>query len=165
MRLVICTSLRTGGGEEGNFLTWRKADGERPDNSHTSSCNMITISKHHYIGPLSVRDSEVKGFAYQTPVPLCCRTLGCPKLSFSHPSPSVGTQPCSKYSSNFRCPRDGCGISFSTKTLLGCSQVKVLDGEDEYYKSLSPMDSTLEEDNSAHPFFFPSSSKGASAQH
>ncbi|XP_006766611.1 PREDICTED: myosin-IIIb [Myotis davidii] len=44
-------------------------------------------------------------------------------------------------------------------------QVKVLDGEDEYYKSLSPMDSTLEEDNSAHPFFFPSSSKGASAQH
>ncbi|KAF6361850.1 myosin IIIB [Rhinolophus ferrumequinum] len=45
-------------------------------------------------------------------------------------------------------------------------QVKILDGEDEYYKSLSPVDSIPEEDNSAHPFFFPSSSKGASfAQH
>ncbi|XP_045052266.2 myosin-IIIb isoform X3 [Desmodus rotundus] len=45
-------------------------------------------------------------------------------------------------------------------------QVKVLDGEDEYYKSLSPVDSIPEEDNSALPFFFPSSSKGASpAQH
>ncbi|XP_074193924.1 myosin-IIIb [Rhinolophus sinicus] len=45
-------------------------------------------------------------------------------------------------------------------------QVKMLDGEDEYYKSLSPVDSIPEEDNSAHPFFFPSSSKGASfAQH
>ncbi|XP_036109240.1 myosin-IIIb [Molossus molossus] len=45
-------------------------------------------------------------------------------------------------------------------------EVKVLDGEDEYYKSLSPVDSIPEEDNSAHPFFFPSSSKGASfAQH
>ncbi|XP_055966450.1 myosin-IIIb-like [Sorex fumeus] len=38
-------------------------------------------------------------------------------------------------------------------------QIKVLDGEDEYYKSLSPVDP--EEDSSAHPFFFPSSSKGA----
>ncbi|XP_066201675.1 myosin-IIIb isoform X3 [Saccopteryx leptura] len=42
-------------------------------------------------------------------------------------------------------------------------QVKVLDGEDEYYKSLSPVDSIPEEDNSTHPFFFPSSSKGASS--
>ncbi|XP_023384230.1 myosin-IIIb [Pteropus vampyrus] len=45
-------------------------------------------------------------------------------------------------------------------------QVKMLDGEDEYYKSLSPVDSIPEEDNSGHTFFFPSSSKGASfAQH
>uniref|UniRef100_A0A4W2D8X1 non-specific serine/threonine protein kinase n=1 Tax=Bos indicus x Bos taurus TaxID=30522 RepID=A0A4W2D8X1_BOBOX len=45
-------------------------------------------------------------------------------------------------------------------------QIKVLDGEDEYYKSLSPVDSIPEEDNSVHPFFFSSSSKGASfAQH
>ncbi|XP_057603101.1 myosin-IIIb [Hippopotamus amphibius kiboko] len=46
-------------------------------------------------------------------------------------------------------------------------QIKVLDGEDEYYKSLSPVDSIPEEDNSArHPFFFSYSSKGASfAQH
>ncbi|XP_037705601.1 myosin-IIIb isoform X2 [Choloepus didactylus] len=45
-------------------------------------------------------------------------------------------------------------------------QIKVLDGEDEYYKSLSPVDSVPEEDNSAHPFFFTSSSKGESfAQH
>ncbi|XP_072817215.1 myosin-IIIb isoform X1 [Vicugna pacos] len=44
-------------------------------------------------------------------------------------------------------------------------QIKVLDGEDEYYKSLSPVDS-IPEDDSTHPFFFPSSSKGASfAQH
>ncbi|CAK6448506.1 unnamed protein product [Pipistrellus nathusii] len=42
-------------------------------------------------------------------------------------------------------------------------QVKVLDGEDEYYKSLSPVGSTPEEGNAAHPFFFSSSSKGASA--
>ncbi|KAM5265182.1 myosin-IIIb [Hipposideros larvatus] len=45
-------------------------------------------------------------------------------------------------------------------------QVKMLDGEDEYYKSLSPVDSIPEEDSSAHPFFFPTSSKGAPfAQH
>ncbi|XP_027379484.1 myosin-IIIb-like [Bos indicus x Bos taurus] len=45
-------------------------------------------------------------------------------------------------------------------------QIKVLDGEDEYYKSLSPVDSIPEEDSSVHPFFFSSSSKGASfAQH
>ncbi|XP_020932158.1 myosin-IIIb isoform X3 [Sus scrofa] len=41
-------------------------------------------------------------------------------------------------------------------------QIKVLDGEDEYYKSLSPVDSIPEEDSSAHPFFFSLSSKGAS---
>ncbi|XP_060033710.1 myosin-IIIb [Erinaceus europaeus] len=41
-------------------------------------------------------------------------------------------------------------------------QIKVLDGEDEYYKSLSPVDSIPEEDKSAHPFFFSSASKGAS---
>ncbi|XP_073074811.1 myosin-IIIb isoform X2 [Manis javanica] len=40
-------------------------------------------------------------------------------------------------------------------------QIKVLDGEDEYYKSLSPVDSLPEEDNSANPFFVSSSSKGA----
>ncbi|XP_070097293.1 myosin-IIIb isoform X1 [Equus caballus] len=44
-------------------------------------------------------------------------------------------------------------------------QIKVLDGEDEYYKSLSPVDSIPEEDNSAHSFFFSSSSKGASFAH
>ncbi|XP_006866753.1 PREDICTED: myosin-IIIb [Chrysochloris asiatica] len=45
-------------------------------------------------------------------------------------------------------------------------QIKVLDGEDEYYKSLSPMDSMPEEDCSAHPFLFSSSTKGGSfAQH
>ncbi|GAB5575730.1 myosin-IIIb isoform X2 [Prionailurus iriomotensis] len=45
-------------------------------------------------------------------------------------------------------------------------QIKVLDGEDEYYKSLSPVDSVPEEDNPACPFFYSSSSKGASsAQH
>ncbi|KAM9663645.1 myosin-IIIb-like [Trichechus inunguis] len=45
-------------------------------------------------------------------------------------------------------------------------QVKVLDGEDEYYKSLSPVDSVPEEESSAHPFFFSSSLKGESlAQH
>ncbi|XP_071072397.1 myosin-IIIb isoform X2 [Dasypus novemcinctus] len=38
-------------------------------------------------------------------------------------------------------------------------QIKVLDGEDEYYKALSPVDSVPEEDNSAHPFFLSSSSK------
>lgn len=38
----------------------------------------------------------------------------------------------------------------------------MLDGEDEYYKSLSPVDSIPEEDSSAHPFFFSLSSKGAS---
>ncbi|PNJ59845.1 MYO3B isoform 9 [Pongo abelii] len=45
-------------------------------------------------------------------------------------------------------------------------QIKVLDGEDEYYKSLSPVDCIPEENNSAHPSFFSSSSKGDSfAQH
>uniref|UniRef100_A0A8C5XEH5 non-specific serine/threonine protein kinase n=1 Tax=Microcebus murinus TaxID=30608 RepID=A0A8C5XEH5_MICMU len=45
-------------------------------------------------------------------------------------------------------------------------QIKVLDGEDEYYKSLSPVDCIPEEDNSAQPFFFSSASKGDSfAQH
>ncbi|KAM9085287.1 myosin-IIIb isoform 3-T5 [Megaptera novaeangliae] len=45
-------------------------------------------------------------------------------------------------------------------------QIKVLDGEDDYYKSLSPVGSIPEEDSSAHPLFFSSSSKGASsAQH
>lgn len=39
-------------------------------------------------------------------------------------------------------------------------QIKVLDGEDEYYKSLSPVDP--EENSSAYPFFFSSSSKGPS---
>ncbi|XP_023978049.1 myosin-IIIb [Physeter macrocephalus] len=42
-------------------------------------------------------------------------------------------------------------------------QIKVLDGEDDYYKSLSPVGSVPEEDNSAHPLFFSSSSKGASS--
>uniref|UniRef100_A0A673U853 non-specific serine/threonine protein kinase n=1 Tax=Suricata suricatta TaxID=37032 RepID=A0A673U853_SURSU len=41
-------------------------------------------------------------------------------------------------------------------------QIKVLDGEDEYYKSLSPVDSVPEEDNPACPLFYSSSSKGAS---
>uniref|UniRef100_A0A2I3N8E0 non-specific serine/threonine protein kinase n=1 Tax=Papio anubis TaxID=9555 RepID=A0A2I3N8E0_PAPAN len=41
-------------------------------------------------------------------------------------------------------------------------QIKVLDGEDEYYKSLSPVDCIPEENNSAHPSFFSSSSKGDS---
>nr|XP_025708236.1 myosin-IIIb [Callorhinus ursinus]XP_025708928.1 myosin-IIIb [Callorhinus ursinus] len=41
-------------------------------------------------------------------------------------------------------------------------QIKVLDGEDEYYKSLSPVDSIPEEDNPSCPFFSSSSSKGAS---
>ncbi|CAD7690588.1 unnamed protein product [Nyctereutes procyonoides] len=45
-------------------------------------------------------------------------------------------------------------------------QIKVLDGEDEYYKSLSPVDSIPEEDSPSCPFFSSSSSKGASfAQH
>ncbi|VCX39523.1 unnamed protein product [Gulo gulo] len=45
-------------------------------------------------------------------------------------------------------------------------QVKVLDGEDEYYKSLSPVDSVPEEDNPSCPFLSSSPSKGASfAQH
>ncbi|XP_010601142.3 LOW QUALITY PROTEIN: myosin-IIIb [Loxodonta africana] len=45
-------------------------------------------------------------------------------------------------------------------------QIKVLDGEDEYYKSLSPVDPVPVEDSSAHPFFFSASSKGESfAQH
>ncbi|XP_063501482.1 myosin-IIIb [Symphalangus syndactylus] len=45
-------------------------------------------------------------------------------------------------------------------------QIKVLDGEDEYYKSLSPVDCIPEENNSAHPSFCSSSSKGDSfAQH
>ncbi|XP_074255595.1 myosin-IIIb isoform X3 [Saimiri boliviensis] len=45
-------------------------------------------------------------------------------------------------------------------------QIKVLDGEDEYYKSLSPVDCIPEENNSARPSFFSSSSKGDSfAQH
>nr|XP_025850066.1 myosin-IIIb [Vulpes vulpes] len=44
--------------------------------------------------------------------------------------------------------------------------IKVLDGEDEYYKSLSPVDSIPEEDSPSCPFFSSSSSKGASfAQH
>uniref|UniRef100_A0A8C0MV35 non-specific serine/threonine protein kinase n=2 Tax=Canis lupus familiaris TaxID=9615 RepID=A0A8C0MV35_CANLF len=41
-------------------------------------------------------------------------------------------------------------------------QIKVLDGEDEYYKSLSPVDSIPEEDSPSCPFFSSSSSKGAS---
>ncbi|XP_032256909.1 myosin-IIIb [Phoca vitulina] len=41
-------------------------------------------------------------------------------------------------------------------------QIKVLDGEDEYYKSLSPVDSIPEEDNPSCPFFSSSSSKGTS---
>ncbi|EHB10278.1 Myosin-IIIB, partial [Heterocephalus glaber] len=41
-------------------------------------------------------------------------------------------------------------------------QIKVLDGEDEYYKSLSPVACLPEEGNTAHPFFFNSSSKGDS---
>ncbi|XP_039076405.1 myosin-IIIb-like [Hyaena hyaena] len=45
-------------------------------------------------------------------------------------------------------------------------QIKVLDGEDQYYKSLSPVDSVPEEENPSCPFFNSSSSKGASfAQH
>ncbi|XP_047577976.1 myosin-IIIb [Lutra lutra] len=40
-------------------------------------------------------------------------------------------------------------------------QVKVLDGEDEYYKSLSPVDSVPEEDNPSCPFLSSSPSKGA----
>ncbi|XP_045416245.1 myosin-IIIb [Lemur catta] len=45
-------------------------------------------------------------------------------------------------------------------------QIKVLDGEDEYYKSLSPVDCIPEESNSARPFCFSSASKGDSfAQH
>ncbi|XP_014641354.1 PREDICTED: myosin-IIIb-like [Ceratotherium simum simum] len=44
-------------------------------------------------------------------------------------------------------------------------QIKVLDGEDDYYKSLSPVNSIPEEDNSAYSFFFSSSSKGASFAH
>ncbi|XP_045874168.1 myosin-IIIb [Meles meles] len=45
-------------------------------------------------------------------------------------------------------------------------QVKVLDGEDEYYKSLSPVDSVPEDDNRSCPFLSSSPSKGASfAQH
>ncbi|XP_069877370.1 myosin-IIIb isoform X7 [Dipodomys merriami] len=38
-------------------------------------------------------------------------------------------------------------------------QIKVLDGEDEYYKSLSPVACVSEESNSACPFFFYPSSK------
>ncbi|XP_032736175.1 myosin-IIIb [Lontra canadensis] len=41
-------------------------------------------------------------------------------------------------------------------------QVKVLDGEDEYYKCLSPVDSVPEEDNPSCPFLSSSPSKGAS---
>ncbi|XP_059024856.1 myosin-IIIb-like [Mustela lutreola] len=41
-------------------------------------------------------------------------------------------------------------------------QIKVLDGEDEYYKSLSPVDSVPEEDNPSCPFLSSSPSKGAS---
>ncbi|XP_045153885.1 myosin-IIIb-like [Echinops telfairi] len=45
-------------------------------------------------------------------------------------------------------------------------QIKLLDGEDEYYKFLSPVDSIPQEDSSARRFFFSSSSKGKSfAQH
>ncbi|XP_069926810.1 myosin-IIIb isoform X2 [Oryctolagus cuniculus] len=36
-------------------------------------------------------------------------------------------------------------------------QVKVLDGDDEYYKALSPVDCSPEDSNSAHRFFFSSS--------
>uniref|UniRef100_A0A286Y0P1 non-specific serine/threonine protein kinase n=1 Tax=Cavia porcellus TaxID=10141 RepID=A0A286Y0P1_CAVPO len=39
-------------------------------------------------------------------------------------------------------------------------QIKVLDGEDEYYESLSPMACVSEEANAVHSFFFNSSSKG-----
>ncbi|XP_075841052.1 myosin-IIIb isoform X1 [Microtus pennsylvanicus] len=41
-------------------------------------------------------------------------------------------------------------------------QVKVLDGEDQYYKCLSPGASAPEESDSAHPFFFSSPPRGDS---
>ncbi|XP_037060318.1 myosin-IIIb-like [Peromyscus leucopus] len=45
-------------------------------------------------------------------------------------------------------------------------QIKVLDGEDQYYKSLSPGACVPEESDSAHCFCFPSSPRGDSvAQH
>ncbi|XP_021494928.2 myosin-IIIb [Meriones unguiculatus] len=45
-------------------------------------------------------------------------------------------------------------------------QIKVLDGEDQYYKCLSPGACAPEENDSAHPFFFSSSPRGDSfAQH
>ncbi|XP_005065227.1 myosin-IIIb [Mesocricetus auratus] len=45
-------------------------------------------------------------------------------------------------------------------------QIKVLDGEDQYYKCLSPAACAPEENDSAHPFFFSSSPRGDSvAQH
>ncbi|XP_075385245.1 myosin-IIIb [Tenrec ecaudatus] len=45
-------------------------------------------------------------------------------------------------------------------------QIKLLDGEDEYYKFLSPVDSIPQEDSSPRPVFFSSSLKGKSfAQH
>ncbi|XP_051022389.1 myosin-IIIb [Acomys russatus] len=45
-------------------------------------------------------------------------------------------------------------------------QIKVLDGEDQYYKCLSPGACAPEENDSVHPFFFSSSPRGDSfAQH
>ncbi|XP_051039798.1 myosin-IIIb-like [Phodopus roborovskii] len=45
-------------------------------------------------------------------------------------------------------------------------QIKVLDGEDQYYKCLSPGACAPEENDSAQPFFFSSSSRGDSvSQH
>lgn len=51
-------------------------------------------------------------------------------------------------------------------SFLCCRQIKVLDGEDQYYKSLSPGACVPEESDSAHSFCFPSSPRGDSvAQH
>lgn len=149
----------------GTFSSW----GDQTETDKVIHRNQVAIWSHlpdtTRLGPLSVSDPQLKGFVHQTSDLLCLGALSYTKLSFP---PVMGPHPVPSTDTTLAAPMVTVAfiLFFCWNSFPCCSQVKMLDGEDEYYKSLSPVDSIPEEDNSGHTFFFPSSSKGASfAQH